>query len=65
MHRNELVRIPNVLAIGGGPALICEMKGRRVGVPVAQIAARSQVRSPGDYGDLVIPRWLAVNLDLI
>ena len=65
MQRDELVRIPNVLAISDGLALICERKGRRVPVPVAQIAARSQVRFPGDYGDLVIPRWLAVNLDLI
>ena len=65
MHRNELVRIPNVLAISDGLVLICEKKRRRVGVPLAQIAAGSQVRFPGDYGDLVIPRWLAVNLDLI
>jgi hypothetical protein len=59
----DLVRIPQVFAISDGLALICELKDkRRIGVPIAWIALASDVRRPGDYGTLVIPRQLAQNL---
>jgi hypothetical protein len=65
MTRNVLVTIPNVLAISDGLVLVCERKGRRFRVPVTNIAPESQVRFPADYGNLVIPRWLAENLGLM
>jgi len=40
-------------------ALLCDIHGRRVWIPFAQIAESSQVRSAGDTGSLLIPMWLA------
>jgi hypothetical protein len=62
---DDLVRIPQVLAISDGDALICELADRRrFGVPVTWVALASEVQRPGDYGTLVIPRQLAQNLGL-
>jgi hypothetical protein len=52
----------DVLATSDGLDLICEVKGRRFGVPKGSICAASEVRKPGDRGKLVIPRSLARNL---
>jgi hypothetical protein len=65
MASDNLVRVPNVRAISDGLALICELPDkRRIGVPVTFIHLKSEVRRPGDYGALVIPRQLAQDLGL-
>jgi hypothetical protein len=61
----ELVSIENVLAISDGLALICEVNGRRCGVPLRLISWTSEVKSPGDRGRLVIPAQLAVDFGFI
>jgi hypothetical protein len=61
----ELVRVPNVRAISDGLALICELPDkRRIGVPLLLIDPGSQVQHVGDYGVLVIPKHLAIDLGL-
>ena len=63
MASDDLVHVPNVRAISNGLALICELPDkRRIGVPQTMIDLKSQVRRPGDYGTLVIPRQLAHDL---
>jgi len=62
---SDLVYVPNVRAVSDGLALVCELPDkRRIGVPKAWIELKSEVREPGDYGTLVIPRELAHNLGL-
>jgi len=57
------VRLSNVRAISDGLALICELPDkRRVGVPRGLIDLSSEVQQPGDYGTLIIPRRLALDL---
>jgi len=66
MGRWETVAFENVRAVGGGLTLIfCEVAGLRVGVPHFLIAPESEVRKKGDQGRLVIPRTLAIDLDLL
>ena len=60
-----IVTIENARAVSDGLALVCEVDGRRVGIPGAFIQPDSEVRKPGDYGKLRIPRWLATNLGLL
>jgi hypothetical protein len=48
------VQIPNVRAVSRGLSLVCEIKGRRVAVPLNDIVATSRVQKPGDVGTLVI-----------
>lgn len=63
---SDLVYVPNVRAVSDGLALVCELPDkRRIGVPKAWIELESEVRDPGDYGTLVIPRDLAHNLGLV
>ena len=61
----ELVSIENALAISDGLALICEVNGRRFGVPLNLISSTSEVKQPGDRGRLVIPERLAFDFGLI
>jgi hypothetical protein len=62
---DNLVWVPRVRAVSNRLALICELPStRRVGVPLHLIDAQSEVRLPGDYGTLVIPRQLAEDLGL-
>ena len=42
-----------------GLTLICEMRGRRFGVPRKLIMAGSRVCAPGDFGTLRVPGWFA------
>jgi hypothetical protein len=60
----DVVTIANVRAISNGLALICEVDGRRFGVPTYEIDPTSEVRRPGDVGMLVVARelvpWLGV-----
>jgi hypothetical protein len=58
------VVLDDVVAVSDGLALICEIGGRRFGVPKDSIQPGSQVRNPGDRGRLVITRALARNLGL-
>ncbi len=59
----ELVRIHNVRAISDGLALTCELSdNRRIRVPITWVALASDVRRPGDYGTLIIPKRLARDL---
>ena len=62
---DDVVEIPNVEAKSDtGLTLICLIRGRRVMVPHLQIHRRSTVRRVGDHGTLVVPRWLAADLDV-
>ena len=60
----ERVTVEDVLAVSDGPVLVCEIAGRRVGIPYACIEAGSEVHGAGDRGKLVIPVELARNLGL-
>ena len=63
MASDDLVRVAQVRAISNGLALICELPDkRRIGVPQPLIHLSSEVRRPGDYGTLVIPKQLAQDL---
>jgi hypothetical protein len=49
-----------------GLGLLCRVNGKEVGVPCANMARHEcTVRRPGDCGLLVVPHWLAVNLELL
>jgi hypothetical protein len=49
-----------------GLGLLCRVNGKQVWVPYANMATRERtVRRPGDRGLLVVPHWLAVNLELL
>jgi hypothetical protein len=59
------VAIEDVEVIGETElTLICRIRGRRVMIPRLQIDRRSTVRRVGDRGRLIVPRWLADDLDL-
>ena len=64
MAQEEWVSIPGVHAVSDGLVLICDVDGRRFGVPLNRIARHSEVRQVGDRGRLVIPRELAFHLGL-
>jgi hypothetical protein len=51
--------------LDGGMTVICLVEGRRVAVPQLYIQRESEVTHAGDFGVLVIPYWLAVELELI
>lgn len=61
----ELVGIPHVAAVSDAITLICEVRGRRVGVPLAMIHAASEVRKVGDRGTLIVEAGLARRLKLV
>ena len=61
----ELVAVSQVVAVSEAITLICEVRGRRVGVPLAMIHAASEVRRPGDRGTLIIEAGLARRLNLV
>jgi len=48
-----------------GMSLHCLVRGRRAALSPLLIQAGSDVWRPGDRGRLVIPRWLAVELNLV
>ena len=49
----------------GGMAILCEIDGQQVWVPRSQLLVGTTVQRVGDHGQIVIPRWLAINLQLI
>ena len=56
----DFVLVPKVRAITDGLSLICALDdGRRFGVPLDFIGAHSEVRRPGDFGALAVPREFA------
>jgi len=63
----DFVIFQGVQAIGSnGLGLLCRVNGAEVWVPYANMAMREcSVRRPGDRGLLVVPHWLAVNLELL
>ena len=65
MH--DFVTFEDVEAItSNGLGLLCRVSGAEVWVPYANMARREgTVCRPGDHGRLIIPHWLAVNLELI
>ena len=67
MHTQDFVIFQDVEAIGSnGLGLLCRVNGKEVWVPYANMARREcTVRRPGDCGLLVVPHWLAVNLELL
>ena len=49
-----------------GLGLLCRVNGKEVWVPYATMVTRARtVRRPGDRGLLIVPHWLAVNLQLL
>jgi hypothetical protein len=65
MEHDDLMSVENVLVMSEGLVLICEINGRRFGVPRGRIARSSQMRNLGDRGRLVVPRELAVDLGML
>jgi hypothetical protein len=67
MDTHDFVIFQDVEAIGSnGLGLLCRVNGKEVWVPYANMARREcTVRRPGDCGLLVVPHWLAVNLELL
>jgi hypothetical protein len=63
----DFVTFEDVEAIASnGLGLLCRVSGKEVWVPYANMARRERtVRRPGDRGRLIVPHWLAVNLELL
>ena len=49
----------------GGMAILCEIDGQQVRIPRSQLLVGTIVQRVGDQGEIVIPRWLAINLQLV
>jgi len=63
----DFVTFEDVEAIASnGLGLLCRVSDKEVWVPYANMARRERtVRRPGDRGRLIVPHWLAVNLELL
>ena len=62
----ETVSFGDVEVLGAcGADLECRIEARSVLVPRLLIQPGSEVRRPGDRGNLVIHRWLAIGLGLV
>jgi len=48
-----------------GLALVCGIGANEVWVPKAQLLPGTTVRSPGDRGRLIVPRWFALDQGLV
>ena len=60
------IAFANVAAVlDGGMTLVCIVQGHRVAVPHLYIQHDSEVTRAGDFGTLVVPYWLAVELRLL
>jgi len=46
-------------------ALLCTIDGAEVWIPKSQLLAGNEVDARGCQGDLVIPRWLAIEKQLV
>jgi hypothetical protein len=63
METVEFVKVKVLDASSTG--LLCRIKERDVLIPPALVGPGSRIRSAGDRGTLVIPRWLAIGLGLV
>ena len=61
----DTVEFDEARVVSAGLVLICEVRGRRVGIPTSRLAPGNEVWKPGDVGKLVIPRELARDLGLL
>jgi hypothetical protein len=50
---------------GDRAVLTCSLGARRFAVPRYFVLPGSQVRKPGDHGQLIVPRWFASGLGLV
>ncbi|HZR84760.1 MAG TPA: hypothetical protein VFD92_26935 [Candidatus Binatia bacterium] len=64
MLEDGYVAIPNVSVVADGLALVCEVDGKRVGVPRTALHPHSEVRKVGDRGSLTIIAWVARDLGI-
>lgn len=63
---NDFVTIEDVLVKGtSAKGLLCVIAGDEYWIPKSQITDDSEVYSLGHKGKLVIPRWLAVQRELV
>ncbi len=77
MSRNETVEVKNIraLRIAGRALIVVQFdpkapqkpvdKRDEIMIPKQEIDSTSDVKVPGDKGMLAIPRWLAVDRNLI
>jgi hypothetical protein len=49
----------------GGLAILCRIGAKEVWVPKAQMLNGTRIRTRGDRGRLVVPRWFALDQGLI
>lgn len=64
-ERDGFVLVRSVRAVQEGLWLVCEVAGRRIGIPTHAIAAWSDVRQSGDYGVLALQRQVAESMGLV
>lgn len=65
MHDDLPVTLSGRLLREGGMAILCEIDGQQVWVPRSQLLVGTTMQRVGDQGEIVIPRWLAINLQLV
>jgi hypothetical protein len=46
-------------------AILCEIEGKKVWIPLSQVHEDSEVSSQGDEGTLLITRWFAEKAGLV
>jgi hypothetical protein len=63
---NELMLFDGVRVVAErSRVLLCLIRDRKVWVQRSHVQEGSEVKTRGDRGRLVIPKWLAVDLDLL
>lgn len=62
---DDAIVVENVVAVYDGISLMCDVSGRRVGIPYSLILLGSEVRKAGDSGRLVVARRFARDLGLL
>lgn len=56
----DYVRVEGVSVIKSmDKAILCEISGEKIWIPLSQVGDDSEVREEGDEGDLVITEWIA------
>ena len=65
-RREEPVELDNVFVVRESEkALLCNIENEEVWIPKSMLLDGSDVGEDGDTGTLVIPRWLAVEKEII
>jgi hypothetical protein len=63
MEDEDRIRMEDVEAVSETlSGLVCRLRSRTFEVPRRLVLRGSEVRTPGDRGTLVIPRWYAATL---